>query len=248
MEFKNKVAIVTGGANGIGKEIAKIFKEEGAIVAVIDKDRKETYCDYFQQGDIAEKLILDSFINNIIDKYGKVDYIINNACLSKKGISSECTYEDFLYVQKVGVVAPYYLALKLKDFLQEGSVIINISSTRAYMSQANTESYSAAKGGITALTHSLAVSLQGSTRVNSIAPGWIDTENKTWSSPDYNQHLTKSIGEPIDIANLTLFLCSEKSKFITGQTFVVDGGMTKNMIYHGEHGWSYKNEEKTSEN
>ncbi|MFP4456882.1 MAG: SDR family oxidoreductase [Clostridia bacterium] len=248
VEFKNKVVVVTGGANGIGKEIANAFKKEGAIVAIIDKEKSIPNCDYFHHGDISEKTTLDAFVDKILSKYKKVDYIINNACLSRKGILSECSYEDFLYVQKTGVIAPYYLVLKLKQFLQGDSVIINISSTRAYMSQEDTESYSAAKGGITALTHSLAASLKGIARVNAIAPGWIDTSQGVWSKSDYNQHLTKSIGKTIDIANIVLFLCSKKGRFITGQTFIVDGGMTKNMIYHGEHGWSYEDKNDNDEN
>jgi NAD(P)-dependent dehydrogenase (short-subunit alcohol dehydrogenase family) len=239
MRFNNKVAIVTGGSNGIGKNITKALSNEGAKVAVIDKDDCNFKCDLFYKGDIADKNVLDPFLDKVINKYGKVDYLINNACLSKRGIISECSYEDFLYVQKIGVIAPYYLSLKLKPYLNNNGSIVNISSTRAFMSQPDTESYSAAKGGITALTHSLATSLKGKVRVNAIAPGWIDNERRNWSVSDYKQHLTNSIGEPEDISNMVLFLCSNEAKFITGQTFIVDGGMTKNMIYHGDNNWEY---------
>ncbi len=247
MSFDKKLAIVTGGSNGIGQFIVKKFLENDFTVAVIDKEDNNTNCDLFVKGDIANKIDLDRFLEKYLDRYKKVDYLINNACLSKRGILSECSYEDFLYVQKVGVTAPYYLSLKLKPYLSDNSSIINISSTRAFMSQPDTESYSAAKGGITALTHSLAASLKGKTRVNAIAPGWIDNDRKHWSIADYNQHLTNSIGEPEDISNMVLFLCSNKAKFITGQTFIIDGGMTKNMIYHGDNNWEYSVEGVTNE-
>ena len=107
------------------------------------------------------------------------------------------------------------------------------------MSQPQTESYSAAKGGIAALTHALAVSLAGKVRVNSVSPGWIDTFDTVYSGPDAAQQLVGRVGNPMDIANMILFLCSDKAGFITGENICIDGGMTKLMIYHGEHGWTY---------
>ena len=249
MEFKDKVCVVTGGANGIGKNIVKEFIKAGAKVCFIDMDKEngmklcENYNDeiLFFQGDISKEEVLNEFYKTVISKYEKIDYLINNACLTKGGILSGCTYDDFNYVFKIGVTAPYMLSkLFMEDFNENGS-IVNISSTRAYMSQADTESYSAAKGGITALTHALSVSLAGKVRVNSISPGWIETEeNMEHSQEDKLQHLVKRVGRVSDISNMVMFLCSEKSGFITGQDFTVDGGMSKLMIYNDDKGWSYR--------
>ena len=231
MQFKDKIAIVTGGANGIGKCIADEFRKEGATVYVIDKQDGEHFV-----GDISKKEVLESFVATILAKHEKVDYIINNALPLMKGID-ECTYEEFQYAMSVGVTAPFYLVKLLKDHLKEGAAIVNISSSRDRMSQPQTESYTAAKGGIAALTHALAVSLAGKARVNSISPGWIDTAYTVYNGPDAIQQPVGRVGNPMDIANMVLFLCSDKAGFITGENICIDGGMTKQMIYHGDNGW-----------
>ena len=153
-----------------------------------------------------------------------------------KGID-KCTYEEFAYAQAVGVAAPFYLAKLFKDSFAEGASIINISSSRDRMSQPQSESYTAAKGGIAALTHALAASLAGRVRVNSISPGWIDTSFKTYDGPDASQHFAGRVGNPMDIANMVLYLASDKAGFITGENICIDGGMTRNMIYHNDNGW-----------
>ena len=122
--------------------------------------------------------------------------------------------------------------------LAEGASIVNISSSRDRMSQPQTESYTAAKGGIAALTHALAVTLRGKARVNSISPGWIDTDYKEYDGPDAIQQPAGRVGNPMDIANMVLFLCSDKAGFITGENICIDGGMTRQMIYHGDYGWT----------
>ena len=231
-DFKDKVIIVTGGANGIGKCIADEFRAAGAIVHVIDK---QEYGDHFV-GDIAKKEVLETFVAEILKKHDKVDCIINNALPLMKGID-ECTYEEFQYAMSVGVTAPFYLVKLLQPHLAAGASVINISSSRDRMSQPQSESYTAAKGGIAALTHSLAVSLAGKARVNSISPGWIDTTGTTYSGPDAVQQPAGRVGTPQDIAGMVLFLCSEKAGFITGENICIDGGMTRLMIYHGDHGW-----------
>ena len=234
-QFKDKVVIVTGGANGIGKCIAEQFSLVGAHVYVIDKDEGSHFV-----GDISKKEVLEAFVAEVLSKHPAVDYIVNNALPIMRGID-ECTYEEFQYALSVGVTAPFYLVKLLKEHLTEGASIINISSSRDRMSQPQTESYTAAKGGIAALTHSLAVSLAGKARVNSISPGWIDTTDVNYEGPDAVQQLVGRVGNPMDIAHMVMFLCSDKSGFITGENICIDGGMTKQMIYHGDNGWTYLN-------
>ena len=229
--FKDKVVIVTGGANGIGKCIADEFRAQGAIVYVIDKQEGEHFV-----GDIAKKEVLEAFAEEVLSKYKNVDIIINNALPLMKGID-ECTFEEFQYALSVGVTAPFYLVKLFKEHLAEGASVVNISSSRDRMSQPQTESYTAAKGGIAALTHALAVSLSGKARVNSISPGWIDTAYTVYNGPDATQQPAGRVGNPMDIANMVLFLCSDKAGFITGENICIDGGMTHQMIYHGDYGW-----------
>ena len=230
-DFKNKVAVVTGGARGIGKVICEAFRKAGAQVCTIDLLDND-----FFVGDLGDKAALESFAQTVIDRYGKVDFLINNAAPNMVGIS-EASYEDFEYALKVGVTAPFYLAKLFRPHFGEGASIVNISSSRAHMSQPETESYTAAKGGISALTHGLAMSLAGKVRVNAISPGWIDTAFTVYEGPDAFQQPVGRVGHPLDIANMVLYLCSDQAGFITGQDFVIDGGMTKQMIYHADHGW-----------
>ena len=233
--FKDKVVIVTGGANGIGRCIADEFRKQGAVVYVIDKQEGEHFV-----GDISKQDVLEAFASDVLSKHNKVDVIVNNALPVMKGID-ECSYDDFQYALSVGVTAPFYLVKLLKNHLAEGASIINISSSRDRMSQPQTESYTAAKGGIAALTHALAVSLSGRARVNSISPGWIDTAYSIYEGSDAIQQPAGRVGNPMDIANMVLFLCSDKAGFITGENICIDGGMTKQMIYHGDCGWKLEN-------
>ncbi|NLW42551.1 MAG: SDR family oxidoreductase [Tissierellia bacterium] len=230
----SKVAVVTGGARGIGRAIVKAFRQIGVEVCIIDLLENDYYV-----GDISKEEVLIEFANKVIADYGKIDYLINNACLSNGGLK-DCSFNDFNYVLKVGVTAPYMLTKLFMNHFNEGGSIVNISSTRHLMSQENTESYTAAKGGITSLTHAMAVTLAGKIRVNSISPGWIDTTDSTFSDSDNLQHLVGRVGKPEDIVNAVMFLCSDKSSFITGQDIVVDGGMTKLMIYNDDKGWKFK--------
>ena len=233
--FKDKIVIVTGGANGIGRCITEEFRKQGATVYVIDKQHGEHFV-----GDISRKEVLEDFASNVLSKHVKVDVIVNNALPLMKGID-ECSYEEFQYALSVGVTAPFYLVKLFMPHLSEGASIINISSSRDRMSQPQTESYTAAKGGIAALTHALAVSLSGRARVNSISPGWIDTAYNVYEGPDATQQPVGRVGNPMDIAHMVLFLCSDKAGFITGENICIDGGMTRQMIYHGDHGWKLEN-------
>ena len=230
--FENKVAVVTGGVKGIGKAIAGEFRKAGANVCVIDLLPNAYY-----QGDLSDQKVLEDFARKELDDYGHVDYLINNALPLMKGIDA-CSYEEFNYALRVGVTAPFYLAKLFAPHFAPGAAIVNISSSRDRMSQPQTESYTAAKGGISALTHALAVSLAGRVRVNAIAPGWIDTDYTVYEGPDAVQQPAGRVGNPMDIANMVLYLCSDKAGFITGENICIDGGMTRQMIYHNDFGWT----------
>ena len=231
-DFENKVAVITGGAQGIGRCIADEFRKAGATVCVIDKQPGEWFV-----GDLADKHVLEQFAQEVIAKHGRVDYLINNALPLMKGLA-ECSYEEFQNALSVGVTAPFYLTKLFAPYFAQGASIVNISSSRDRMSQPQTESYTAAKGGIAALTHALAVSMAGKVRVNSISPGWIDTAYTVYEGPDAIQQPAGRVGNPMDIANMVLYLCSDKAGFITGENICIDGGMTRQMIYHGDHGWT----------
>ena len=230
--FRNKIAVVTGGARGIGRCIREQFEAAGAIVCIIDVLDN----DYFV-GDLSDKATLEAFAAKVIADFGRVDYLINNAAPLSRGIG-EASYEDFEYALKVGVTAPFYLSKLFASHFAEGASIVNISSSRDRMSQPQTETYTAAKGGIAALTHALAVSLAGKARVNSVSPGWIDNNYTVYEGPDATQQPAGRVGAPPDIANMVLYLCSPMAGFITGENICIDGGMTRLMIYHGDHGWT----------
>ncbi len=256
MDVTGKVAVVTGGANGIGRALTEALIKAGAFVACLDTDKEAgerlivQYGDrlLFFAGDAAEERDLAAFSKAVLKKYAGIDYLINNACVSKRGILSGCSFEDFTYVLRLGVTGPYYLSLLLKDAFLKDAAIVNIASSRAYQSQMDTESYTAAKGGILSLTHALAMSLHGRVRVNAICPGWIDTAAyhgegnapSAFSKEDQLQHAVSRVGDPQDIVEAVLFLLSSGAGFITGTSLTVDGGMTKRMIYHGDEGWTYQ--------
>lgn len=230
--FTDRVAVVTGGAKGIGLAIADEFRRAGAHVCVIDLLPN----DYFV-GDLADQETLERFAQKVIADYGKVDFVVHNALPPMRGLDT-CTYDEFNYALRVGVTAPFYLTKLFAPYFTPQASVVNISSSRDRMSQPQTESYTAAKGGIAALTHALAVSLAGRARVNSISPGWIDTAYTVYEGPDAYQQPVGRVGNPMDIANMVLYLCSDKAGFITGENICIDGGMTHQMIYHGDCGWS----------
>lgn len=242
-DFNDKVVVITGAAQGIGRCIADDFMHQGALVVVIDIEAiKEANYAYTFKGDIADKAVLEVFVQTVIERFGHIDYLVNNACMGRGGLFT-AEYEDFLYVQRVGVVAPFILSKLFTPYFRAQGSIINIASTRAFQSQSNTECYSTAKGGIIALTHALAVSLRGKVRVNAISPGWIDTGSQEGlSKEDHAQHLVGRVGHSQDISHAVQFLCSDKASFITGQNIIIDGGMSKLMTYHNDEGWHFSQE------
>jgi NAD(P)-dependent dehydrogenase (short-subunit alcohol dehydrogenase family) len=255
MEFQDKVCVVTGGANGIGRALVYGLLREGAYVAFADTDKEaggriaaeNPARTLFLHGDIAQQPALDAFARAVLGRFARVDCLVNNACVTRRGLLSGCTFEQFDYVMRLGVAAPYELTRLFMHSFGPDAAIVNIASSRAFMSQADTESYSAAKGGILALTHAMAVSLCGRARVNAVCPGWIETAayqgdgtgTAVHSEADKLQHPTGRVGEPKDIVDSVLFLLSPRAGFITGASLTVDGGMTKNMIYHGDGGWTF---------
>jgi NAD(P)-dependent dehydrogenase (short-subunit alcohol dehydrogenase family) len=248
-----KAFIITGGANGIGRAITEAVVGEGGFALVIDPDEasgamlKARYSPEqfrFFPGDITDRAALEDFAPRAVEAAGEIGALVNNACFSLGGLKS-CGYEDFEKVLRVGVVAPFYLTKLLMPDFAPGAAIVNIASTRAFMSQPDTESYSAAKGGILALTHAMSATLAGRVRVNAISPGWIDTgayqheevHAPAHSEGDRLQHPAGRVGRPEDIARMALYLCSDAAGFIDGENITIDGGMTKLMIYHNDFGW-----------
>ncbi|MBE6725569.1 MAG: SDR family oxidoreductase [Ruminococcaceae bacterium] len=230
--FRDKVVVITGGCHGIGLATARAFRREGAETFVIDTDPRADFT-----GDVGDRETLERFAEAVKTRFGLADCLVNNAPPPMRGIDS-CSYEEFERALRIGVTAPFYLTKLLLPLFRDGAAVVNISSSRDRQSQPMTESYTAAKGGISALTHSMAVSLGPKIRVNSISPGWIDTEYRTYDGPDAAQQPAGRVGNPDDIAEAVLFLCSEKAGFITGENLCVDGGMTRLMVFHGDHGWT----------
>ncbi|WP_029688085.1 SDR family oxidoreductase [Thermoanaerobacter sp. A7A] len=254
MDFNGKVVIVTGGGQGIGRCIAQTFADKGAKVVIADIDdeagiENEEYIkskggdSLFVHTDVSSEEDVKNLVDKTIKAYGKIDILINNAGIGARGTIYTRPMEEWDRVINVNLKGTYmcskYVAPHMRD--NGGGVIINIASTRAFMSEPHTEPYSASKGGIIALTHSLAISLgYDKIRVNSISPGWIEVsewkKNREAKKPqlteeDHLQHPAGRVGKPEDVANACLFLCSEEASFITGANLIVDGGMTVKMIY-----------------
>jgi NAD(P)-dependent dehydrogenase (short-subunit alcohol dehydrogenase family) len=246
-KFKNPVAIVTGGAEGIGLCIGQVFASAGMNIVIADnnssagrKAQKSVGSNsVFVQTDVSNEAAVKKMIAQTVRHFGRIDYLVNNAAIGKTVSIEKLSFADWTKILHTNLSAAFLCAKYAAEYLRKTTgAIVNIASTRALMSEANTEAYSASKGGIVALTHALAVSLGPEIRVNCISPGWIDTRDYTnkpkfppLTQADHAQHPAGRVGKPEDIAQMVLYLCSEKGGFITGQNFVIDGGMTKKMIY-----------------
>lgn len=241
MQHAQAVAVITGGSRGIGRAIVEEYAALGWATAVLDLVEAPAgpAPDLFVQGDVADPDCLRRFALAVAGRHGRVDLLVNNACVFRRGILSDLPYEEVLGLLRVGVMAPYELSRLFMPHYAPGACIINISSTRAHQSQPDSEAYAATKGGLSALTHALALSLAGRVRVNTITPGWIDTTGADWPGPDSAQHPARRVGRPADIAKAVRFLASPEASFITGAELVIDGGMSKHMIYHNDLGWTY---------
>lgn len=255
--FKNKVCVITGGALGIGRCLTREFAKNGSKIAFIDinENAGNTNLEYlksnnskalFYHGDLAKLEDLKEFSSLVVKEFGSIDILINSGAINNRGIHSSCNWDNFNEALKVGVTAPYYLTFLFLSHFNKNSSVVNIVSTRAFMSQADTESYSAAKGALYSLTHALSISLAHKVRVNSVAPGWIDT-NRFYdeklklniTDEDIGQHPANRIGKAEDVAKAVMFLCDENNSFINGENIIIDGGMSKLMIYNNEGNWSY---------
>ncbi len=242
MSFQDKVALVTGGGQGIGAAIGKEFLKSGARVIVADinprtgealtrqmSDRGEIH---FFAIDIAQEEEVGRLVEQTLKLYHRIDILVNNAAIAANRPLAELTLSDWQRVLAVNLTGPMLCVKHAQEALQAShGVVVNIASTRALMSEPHTEAYSASKAGLVGLTHALAISLGPNVRVNCISPGWIDTQGQSLSEPDHQQHPVGRVGVPQDIVEMVTYLCSPRAAFITGQNFVIDGGMTKKMIY-----------------
>lgn len=231
-------ALVTGGTHGIGRAVAEVLLRAGWNVAVLDVANPDAPFDnkiLFICGDVGCEADVESAIQQAVEQFGGLHGLVNNAGIGVSRPMEQLALEDWSRVLATNLTGTFLCAKHAAPHLRRtGGAVVNIASTRARQSEANTEAYSASKGGVVALTHAMAVSLGPDIRVNSISPGWIDVRpdaGRAQSEADRKQHPCGRVGEPRDVAELVLYLLSNSAGFITGQDFVVDGGMTKKMIY-----------------
>jgi len=244
--FNNKVVLVTGGANGIGKAIVEEYAENNSVVIIADIDEKngsllqEKWTNLeknvvFYKTDFSKSSSIMNMINFVTNEYKRIDILINNVGVSKFQDPLELSVEDWDYILNVNLRSAFITSREMAKLMKhKGGSIVNIASTRAFMSEEGTLAYSASKGGIIALTHSLSISLSKyNIKVNCISPGWIQNEDyDSLTKEDHIQHPSNRVGKPEDIARACLFLTNENNEFINGENIVIDGGMTKKMIYN----------------
>jgi len=247
--MRGKVAIVTGAGQGIGKAIAQRFLHEGARVLLAEIDEqagRQTQAELAKIGnailvqcDVGREDAVRSCVQTAAAEFGRVDFVINNAGIGVWKPVEDLSLDEWNRVLATNLTSIFLFARYAAAHLRKArGAIVNIASTRAFMSEPNTEAYSASKGGVVSLTHALAISLAPDVRVNCISPGWIDVTR--WKVPpresdvreiDHQFHPAGRVGRPEDIAAAAAFLCSEQSGFITGTNLTIDGGVTRKMIY-----------------
>lgn len=245
-----RVALVTGGAQGIGRAVCERFLADGWSVTALDVDaeacaevRAAYPAERFRcvEGDVAEDAVVSGCVAQTLMEFGRLDAVVSNAGIGAGGSVETLPLERWNRVIATNLTAAFLLAKHAAPALRAvRGAILTVASTRAMQSEANTEAYSASKGGLVALTHALAVSLGPAIRVNAISPGWIETgpwkkasarSQPHHSEADRLQHPAGRVGTPEDVAALVAFLVSDAAGFITGQNYTIDGGMTRKMIY-----------------
>jgi NAD(P)-dependent dehydrogenase (short-subunit alcohol dehydrogenase family) len=246
MKFKGKVVIVTGAGSGIGRCVAEEFAAEGARVILAEKDTSAgseaerriiagggDVC--FVRTDVSIPEEVTEMVKHALGKYGRIDVLVNNAGFGIWKSPLELSPEEWDDVINTNLRGTFLCTREVARIMKEhrGGSVINIASTRAFMSEPGSEAYAASKGGVVALTHALAASLaQYHIRVNCISPGWIETgDYEALREEDHNQHFSGRVGRPDDIARACLFLAGDGNEFINGENIIIDGGMTRRMIY-----------------
>jgi len=241
-------AMVTGGGQGIGRAISECLIRDGFTVMIAELDDEagremvEAHGDrvVFQPTDVSREADIEALAAAAAQRFGQVHALVNNVGIGRGKPVDELTRDEFLHVINTNLTSIFLATKHLRPHFAEAAAMVNIASTRALMSEPNTEAYAASKGGVVAITHALAASLGPQVRVNCISPGWIDSarlhkrskrKQREWSDEDHAQHPAGRVGLPSDVGELAAFLLSDRAGFITGQNFVCDGGMTKKMIY-----------------
>lgn len=237
---KKPVAVVSGGGHGIGRGVAAAFVRHGWLVVVAESDpisgrdaaRALGRSAHFIMADVSSESSVAALITEVRRRFGRLDALINNAGVSEFKPLADTTADDWNRVIGINLTGAFLMSKQAAPLLRASrGAIVNVASTRALMSESQTAAYSASKGGLVALTHSLAIELGPDVRVNCVSPGWINVTGKAPSKKDNAQHPAGRVGRPEDVAELVRYLCSPAAAFMTGANVVIDGGMTRKMIY-----------------